>query len=49
VNYYLNYSNSPEQFTYSAGSGVDLPTGHRVQHGDTVTVQPWDVVILEEK
>ena len=49
VNYYLNYSNSPEQFTYSAGSGVDLPTGHRVQHGDTVTVQPWDAVILEEK
>jgi beta-galactosidase len=49
VNYYLNYSNSPQQFTYSAGSGVDLPTGHRVEHGDSVTIEPWDVVIVEER
>ena len=49
VNYYLNYSSSPQQFTYSAANGVDLQTGHQIAHGETVTVQPWDVVIVEEK
>ena len=49
VNYYLNYSSDAQQFVYNAGSGVDLPTGHRVGHGDKVTVQPWDVVIVEEQ
>jgi beta-galactosidase len=49
VNYFLNYSSDPQQFTYTAGSGVDLPTGHRVAHNEKVTVQPWDVVIVEEQ
>jgi beta-galactosidase len=49
VNYYLNYSSDAQQFVYNAGSGVDLPTGRRVGHGDKVTVQPWDVVIVEEQ
>jgi beta-galactosidase len=49
VNYYLNYSSSPEQFTYESGSGVDLPTGHRVARGEAVTIEPWDLVIVEEQ
>jgi beta-galactosidase len=49
IDYYLNYSSSPQQFTFTAGSGVDLPTGHRVAHGEAVTIEPWDVVIVEEE
>jgi beta-galactosidase len=49
IDYYLNYSSSPQQFTFAAGSGVDLPTGHRIAHGEQVTVGPWDVVIVEEE
>jgi beta-galactosidase len=49
VNYYLNYSSSPQQFTYEAGGGVDLPTGHRVARGEAVTIEPWDLVIVEEQ
>jgi beta-galactosidase len=49
VDYYLNYSSDPQQFPYTAGSGVDLPTRHRVVHGEKVTIQPWDVVIVEEE
>jgi len=49
VDYYLNYSSDPQQFPYAAGSGVDLPTRHRVGHGEKVTIPPWDVVIVEEE
>jgi beta-galactosidase len=49
VSYYLNYSSSPQQFTYDAGNGVDLPTGHRVARGEIVKIEPWDLVIVEEQ
>jgi beta-galactosidase len=49
VNYFLNYSSDPQQFIYTAASGVDLPTGNRIVRGEKVTIQPWDVVIVEEQ
>jgi beta-galactosidase len=48
VHYYLNYSGSKQQFVYPYADGVDLPTTHPIAHGQTVTVQPWDVIIVEE-
>jgi beta-galactosidase len=49
IHYYLNYSGSAQRFVYSYADGVDLPTSQPMAHGQTVTVQPWDVVIVEEK
>lgn len=48
VHYYLNYSGAAQKFTYPYADGVDLPTAHRITHGESVTVGPWDVVIVEE-
>lgn len=48
VHYYLNYSGSAQQFVYPRADGVDLPTAHPIAHDQTVTVQPWDVIIVEE-
>lgn len=49
IDYYLNYSSSAQNFVYPYADGVDLPTGEPIIHGQSVTVQPWDVVIVEEK
>jgi beta-galactosidase len=49
INYYLNYSSSPQQITYTAGDGIDLPTGSLIKHGEKATAQPWGVLIVEEK
>ena len=49
IHYYLNYSSSAQRFVYSYADGVDLPTSQPIAHGQTVTVQPWDVIIVEEK
>lgn len=47
IDYYLNYSNSPATFTYSHKSGVDLLTGKKVATSDSVTLNPWDLMIVE--
>lgn len=49
IDYYLNYSNSAQQFIYPYADGVDLPTGRPIVHEQSVSVQPWDVVIVEER
>ena len=49
IHYYLNYSSSAQRLVYSYADGVDLPTSQPIAHGQTVTVQPWGVVIVEEK
>ncbi len=49
IDYYLNYSSSAQQFVYPYADGTDLPTLRPIAHEETVTVQPWDVIIVEEK
>ncbi|MGB9148303.1 MAG: beta-galactosidase [Acidobacteriaceae bacterium] len=49
IDYYFNYSGDAVTFGYSGHAGTDLLTGHRVAAGQNVTLQPWDLVIVDEK
>lgn len=48
VRYYFNYSGSPATFTYRHKAGTDLLTSRAVKGDETVTLAPWDLVIVEE-
>lgn len=49
LHYYFNYSNDSQHFTYSHGTGSDLLSQASVAAGQSVTLQPWDVAIVEEQ
>jgi len=49
IHYYLNYSSDPQTFKYPYKVGEDLLTRTTVAPFQTVTLKPWDLVILEEK
>jgi beta-galactosidase len=49
LHYYLNYSSEAQKFAYSNGAGTELLGQTAVGHGQTVTVGPWDLAIIEEK
>ena len=48
MHYYLNYSASPQSFTYVHGAGKDLITGKTYAQANTVTIPAWDLAIIEE-
>ncbi len=48
IRYYFNYSGTPATFTYRHKAGTDLLTSRAVKGDETVTVAPWDLVIVEE-
>jgi beta-galactosidase len=48
VRYYFNYSGNPATFTYRHKAGTDLLTSRAVKADETVTLAPWDLVIVEE-
>ncbi len=49
LHYYLNYSGDPQTFTYSRAAGSDLLTGRSVATQQSLTLAPWDLVIVEER
>ncbi len=49
VHYYLNYTGQPQSFKYGRGAGSDLLTGKPAAAGQTLTLGPWDVAIIEER
>jgi beta-galactosidase len=49
IHYYLNYSNDPQTFTYPYRAGSDLLTQTAVAASQSLTLKPWDLVIIEEK
>jgi beta-galactosidase len=49
VHYYFNYSSAPQTFIYSYSAGTELLSGHAVSRGQTFSLKPWDVAILEER
>jgi beta-galactosidase len=49
LHYYLNYSSENQTFTYPYASGVDLLTRKSIEKSGSVTLAPWDLVIIEEK
>jgi beta-galactosidase len=49
LHYYLNYSSGAQTFTYPYAAGTDLLTGTRVAGSQSLTLKPWDLVIIEEQ
>jgi beta-galactosidase len=49
LHYYLNYSSDKQSFPYGYAAGVDLLSGNAVAPSQQVTLEPWDLVIVEEK
>ena len=49
LHYYFNYSSAPASLTYSHSGGKDLLTDGAVSTSQQITLQPWDVAIVEEQ
>jgi beta-galactosidase len=49
LHYYLNYSSDQQTFTYPYKEGTDLLTNNAIAASGKITLQPWDVAIVEEK
>lgn len=49
LHYYFNYSASPATLTYSHAAGTELLTNRHVSASQQITLQPWDLAIVEEK
>jgi beta-galactosidase len=49
IDYYFNYSSNPVTFSWQEPSGTDLLTGHTLAPGESATIGPWDLMIVEEK
>ncbi|MGC2151390.1 MAG: beta-galactosidase [Terriglobales bacterium] len=48
IHYYMNYSSSPQTFKYVYNAGHDLLMSEAVTPSQSVTLKPWDLVIIEE-
>lgn len=46
--FYLNYSAEEREAAYEFGDGTELLSGERVESGQTFSVQPWNLRIVEE-
>ncbi len=49
IRYYLNYSSQAQSFTYTNGGGTDLLTRKPIEKNQTITLAPWNLVIVEER
>jgi beta-galactosidase len=49
IHYYLNYSDKAQKFKYTYQPGEDLLTSTAIAPSQSVTLKPWDLVIIEEK
>ena len=48
LHYYLNYSSDSQTFNYPYAAGKDLLTGTAISARQSMTLKPWDLVIIEE-
>jgi len=48
LHYYFNYSGVEVKATYAYGPGANLLDGKPVAHAQELTLQPWDLAIVEE-
>ncbi len=48
LHYYFNYSGVEVHLNYAYGEGVNLLDGERVGKSAQLTLQPWDLAIVEE-
>jgi beta-galactosidase len=48
IRYFLNYSGLEQTFNYFSDMGTDLLTGKTLKKGDSISLKPWDILIVEE-
>jgi beta-galactosidase len=48
LHYYFNYSSAEIKVGYSYATGINLLDGKSVAQSTTLTLQPWDLAIIEE-
>jgi beta-galactosidase len=49
LHYYFNYSAAAQTTQYPYGGGTNLLNGDTVAQGRTLTLEPWDLAIVEER
>jgi beta-galactosidase len=49
IHYYMNYSSNPQAFKYVYHAGQELLTGGAVTPSESITLEPWNLVIIEEQ
>ena len=49
LHYYLNYSSDPQTFSYPYKPGEDLLSRSAIAAKQSLTLKPWDLVIIEER
>jgi len=49
LHFYLNYSSSAQVFSYEYGAGSEILAQSAVAHGQSLSLKPWDLAIIEEK
>ena len=49
IHYYLNYSSETQTLVYPYGAGRDLLGQTAVAPSQSITLKPWDLVVIEEK
>ena len=48
IHIYYNYSSGPLEFAYPHANGRELVTEKKVDRGESLSIAPWDVLIIEE-
>lgn len=49
VHYYFNYSAQPKTFVYASAAGAELLSNSQVNQNQTLTLEPWGVMIIAAK
>ena len=50
IRYIFNYSSKPEAITYKSDkNGIELLRNRPIKKGESVSIDPWDLLIIEEK
>ena len=47
VRYYLNYSPEKQEVSWQHSEGTELLTGQKIQTGETMALEPWNLRIVE--
>lgn len=49
IRYVFNFSDAPQEFAYPAEKGTDLITGERINKGQDLRLDTWDLMIVASK
>ena len=48
IHYVFNYSAQEKEINYPFPAGKELLSGKNISNGQTISIKPWDVIIVEE-